>query len=304
VKGLLRVNPAAAPAVTRRVATRQPAWAVDLEERRRLVEPAVRAEALELVDGRRSTGALVFLLDVTASSDARAAVLMPCRMQVDVGGNATGRPQPVVIGPDADVAFETLDERERAILAELVGTAAIGTTGGVEAIEHRTIARIAVSPQAAPAHLALLCETGRLLVQPEPRRAPDTVIPMTWDGGRPWEFALVLEPEDLVSYKAETLDDVAGESRPPRRPAKATLRGMLVRGSQRKDVKEPRAILRSGLVVFADRLARLNVGDARMLPGAIDVGFGAIGHLISADDAYVLTLPWSGEVVSIPLAPR
>ncbi len=51
-------------------------------------------------------------------------------------------------------------------------------------------------------------------------------------------------------------------------------------------------------------LARLNVGDARMLPGAIDVGFGAIGHLISADDAYVLTLPWSGEVVSIPLAPR
>ncbi|MFY8221844.1 MAG: SNF2-related protein [Pirellulales bacterium] len=260
VKGLLRVNPAAAPAVTRRVTTRQPAWAVDLEERRRLVEPAVRAEALELVDGRRSTGALVFLLDVTASSDARAAVLMPCRMQVDVGGNATGRPQPVVIGPDADVAFETLDERERAILAELVGTAAIGTTGGVEAIEHRTIARIAVSPQAAPAHLALLCETGRLLVQPEPRRAPDTVIPMTWDGGRPWEFALVLEPEDLVSYKAETLDDVTGESRPPRRPAKATLRGMLVRGSQRKDVKEPRAILRSGLVVFADRLARLNVG--------------------------------------------
>ncbi|MEI6241007.1 MAG: SNF2-related protein, partial [Planctomycetia bacterium] len=259
-RAALRVNAAAATAVARRGAARLPAWAVDLEERRRLVEPAVRAEALELVDGRRSTGALVFLLDVTASSDARAAVLLPCRMQVDVAGNATGRPQPVVIGPDADVAFETLDQRERAILAELVGTAAIGTTGGVEAIEHRTIARIAVSPQAAPAHLSLLCETGRLLVQPEPRRAPETVIPMTWDGGRPWEFALVLEPDDVVSYKAETLDEVGGEPRPPRRPAKATLRGMLVRGSQRKDLKEPRAILRSGLVVFADRLARVSVG--------------------------------------------
>jgi hypothetical protein len=52
------------------------------------------------------------------------------------------------------------------------------------------------------------------------------------------------------------------------------------------------------------QLARMHVRDARILPGAIDVGFGAIGHLISADDAYVLTLPWSGEVVSIPLAPR
>jgi len=261
VRGLLRVHAPTATAVARRGSARQPAWAADLEERRRLVEPAVRAEALELVDGRRAAGALVFLLDVNASTEARAAVLVPCRMQLDVGGNATGRPQPIVIGPGGDVGFESLDAAERATLATLVGTAAVGETGGVEPLEQRTICRIAVSPQAAGAHLAMLCEQGRLIVQPEPRRAPDTVVPLTWDGGRAWEFALVLEPEDVASTKAETLDEMTGEPRPAKRPAKATLRGMLVRGSQRKDLKEPRAILRSGLVVFADRIARLSLGD-------------------------------------------
>ena len=259
-RAALRVNAGGVTAVARRGSTRQPAWAVELEARRRLVEPAVRTEALEIVDGRRPTGALVFLLDLAASTEARAAVLVPCRMQLDVAGNATGRPQHVVIGPAGDFEFEALEQRERAILAELVGTAAVGETGGVEAIEHRTIARIAVSPQAAPTHLALLCETGRLIVQPEPRRAPDTVIPLTWDGGRPWEFALVLGPDDPVNAKPETVDDMAGEQRAARPPAKATLRGMLVRGSQRKDLAEPRAILRSGLVVFADRIARLSIG--------------------------------------------
>jgi superfamily II DNA or RNA helicase len=241
---------------------RQPAWATDLEERRRLVEPAIRTRGLAIADARRSGGALVFVLDIGASSDAHAAVLVPCRMQLDVTGNATGRPRPFVIGPSQDAEYESLDPQERSILAQLVGTCSIGELGPVESLERRTIARIAVSPQAAPAQLAMLCELGRLVIQPEPRRAPDTVIPLTWDGGRAWEFALVLEPEDVVSYKAESVEDLAeGEQRQLRRPGKATLRGMLVRGSQRKDLREPRAILRSGLVVFADRIARLAVGE-------------------------------------------
>ena len=260
VRTPLRINAAAATAVARRSTARQPAWAVDLEERRRLVEPAVRAGVFGLVDRRRGAGTLIFLLDINASTESRAAVLVPCRMQLDVAGRVTGRPQPVVIGPQGDVDFSALDDVERGVLAELVGTASLGETGVVEPLENRTIARIAVGSESAPVHLARLCETGRLVVQPEPRRAPDTVIPLTWDSGRPWEFALVLDPEDVVSYKAETLADVGAEPQRVRRPAKATLRGMLVRGSQRKDLAEPRAILRSGLIVFADRIARLATG--------------------------------------------
>jgi superfamily II DNA or RNA helicase len=242
------------PATVRRTGERLPAWAAELEERRRLVEPAVRSHGVEMPDQRRAGGALVFVLDLAASADARSAVLVPSRMQLDVAGNATGRPRKVLIGP-GEVEFEQLDEQERWLVERLVGATAAGEGGLPDAIERRTIARIVVGPRSADAHLALLCERGRLVIQPEPRRDPEKVVPLTWDGGQPWEFAFVLEPDDDdVRPAAGRRGDADG---PPPRPAKATLRGMLVRGSQRKRVDEPRAVLRAGLVVFADRIARL-----------------------------------------------
>jgi superfamily II DNA or RNA helicase len=47
---------------------------------------------------------------------------------------------------------------------------------------------------------------------------------------------------------------------------------MLVRGSQRKNLDEPKAILRAGLVVFADRIARLK-SPAESAAGAISSGW-------------------------------
>jgi len=237
---------------------RLPAWAAELDERRRLVEPAVRDRMVTISDNRKSAGAVIFLLDLAASADARAAVLLPGRMQLDVGGNATGRPRPIVIGP-GQVEIDQLDAQERSILAQLVGATAVGETGNAEPLERRTIGRVIVSSQSAATHLAMLCETGRLVLQPEPRRNPDLVVPLVWDNGRPWEFALVLEPDDVASTRAETVADMAAEGKPLPRPGRATLRGMLVRGSERKDLRTPRAILRSGLIVFEDRLARLTV---------------------------------------------
>jgi superfamily II DNA or RNA helicase len=256
-------------AVRRRQATRLPPWAAELEERRRLVEPAVRDRTVAIGDARRAAGALVFLLDLAASADARAAVLVPGRMQLDVAGNATGRPRPIVIGP-GEVELDQFDPLERSILAQLVGAASVGETLLPEPLERRSIARVVVSPQASATHLALLCEHGRLVLQPEPRRNPDLIVPLVWDGGRAWEFALVVEPNDAVSIRGETLAELAGDGGQLPRPGRATLRGMLVRGSERKDLRTPRAILRSGLIVFEDRLARLAVAEAAAEPTAGD----------------------------------
>jgi len=291
-------------AAARRASTRLPAWASELDERRRLVEPAVRDRMVTISDSRKSAGAIIFLLDLAASADARAAVLLPGRMQLDVAGNATGRPRPIVIGP-GQVELDQLDSHERSILAQLVGAAAVSETGMVEPLERRTIARVVVSAQSAATHLAMLCETGRLVLQPEPRRNPDLVVPLVWDSGRPWEFALVLEPDDVSSVRAETVADMAAEGKPLPRPGRATLRGMLVRGSERKDLRTPRAILRSGLIVFEDRLARLSVtgtggwmdqferrGPIEFAGGQVD---GLIDRLALVADLPRMELPgWTG----------
>jgi superfamily II DNA or RNA helicase len=249
----------------RRGETRQPPWAAELEQRRRLVEPAVRSVALEIPDARKTGGALMFLLDLNASSDARAAVLMPCRMPVDVAGNATGRPRPVVLGPGG-VELQELDHGDRDLIERLTGTVALSDQLSPAGVGRRQIARILISPGAAATQLAMLCETGRLVMQPEPRRAPEQVVPLAWDAGRPWDFAFVVEPDDDDVRPARGRQ-VDPEAAPPR-PTKATLRGMLVRGSQRKPLDEPRVILRSGLVVFADRIARLSLpADPEHAPG-------------------------------------
>ncbi|MCE9632046.1 MAG: DEAD/DEAH box helicase [Planctomycetia bacterium] len=245
------------PPAARRGSQRLPPWAAELEDRRRLVEPAVRSHALVIPDQRRAGGALVFVLDLGASADARAAVLVPSRMQLDVAGNATGRPRPVVLGP-GEVELDQLEPQERSIVEQLVGAAAAGEVTLPEPLERRMISRVVVSPKSAATHLAMLCEAGRLVVQPEPRRDPERVVPLTWDGGTPWEFAFVLEPEDEDVRPAKPRNQsAANDDDPLPRPAKATLRGMLVRGSQRKPLNEPKAVLRAGLVVFSDRIARL-----------------------------------------------
>ncbi len=237
---------------------RLPPWAAELEERRRLVEPAVRSVGVAIPDARRTGGGLVFLLDTAASSESRAAVLTPCRMQLDVAGNTTGRPKPILLGP-GEVEFDDLDRQERELLERLLGATGAEERSLPPPLERRSIARIVVSPRSAAAHLALLCETGRLVVQPEPRRAPEEVMPLAWDGGRPWELAFVVGPDDDELPRRRRADD---DDDAPARPAKATLSAALVRGSQRKSLREPRAILKAGIVVFADRIARLDAGEA------------------------------------------
>jgi superfamily II DNA or RNA helicase len=311
---------AAAVAVRQRAAAgrggpRLPPWASELEDRRRLVEPAVRSQGIDIPDARRSGGALVFLLDAAASAEARAAVVLPCRMQLDVAGNATGRPRPVTLGP-GEVELDDLDRQERDLVERLLGAVAGDERSVPPPLERRTISRIVISPRSAAAHLALLCETGRLVMQPEPRRAPDDVVPLTWDGGRPWEFAFVLGPDDDDLPRRRREVEAEDDDAAPPPPAKATLTAALVRGSQRKDLREPRAILKSGIVVFADRIARLEAAGAAgwidqfERRGPIELAGGHCDGLIErlallADLPRIVLPAWTGwQIESGPPRPK
>ncbi len=257
--GGARLNsPASGDPQVRRTA-RQPAWATELETRRRLVEPAVRTAGIALADLRKATGMLMFLLDA-AAADRQVVVVEPCRMAIDEIGQPCGRPKPIIIGPQA-VAFEQFDADEQRVLAALAGTAADETHHGGVPLEQRTMARFILSRQSAAHDLAMLCGEGRLLLQPEPRRAPETVVPLIWDAGRPWEFSLQVEPGDDTGLAACLEDDLATGERKRKlaRPKKASLNGVLVRGSERKALSSPRLVLRAGFVVMGDRLARLAV---------------------------------------------
>ena len=243
-----------------RAGGRQPAWATELETRRRLVEPAVRSGSVSLGDLRKSTGTLMFLLD-PAAADQRVVVVLPCRMGLDEYGQPAGRPKPITIGPQ-DVTFDQFDGDERRVLAALAGTLADENHHGVAPLEQRTMNRFILSRQSAARDLAMLCEQGRLVLQPEPRRAPETVVPLVWDAGRPWEFALVVEPGDDSGLAACIEHDLATGKEKLARPKKASLDGLLVRGSERRSLQSPRLILRAGFLVLGDRLARLVVDPA------------------------------------------
>jgi len=240
--------------------SRQPAWATELETRRRLVEPAVRSGGVALGDLRKSTGTLMFLLD-PAAAEQRVVVVLPCRMGLDELGQPCGRPKPITIGP-GDVSFDQFDADERQVLAALAGTMADEGHHGGGPLERRKMNRFVLSRQSAARDLAMLCEQGRLVLQPEPRRAPETVVPLVWDASRPWEFALVVEPEDDSGLEACLEDDLATGKKKLARPKKASLNGLLVRGSERRSLQAPRLILRAGFLVLGDRLTRLAVDPA------------------------------------------
>lgn len=152
-------------------------------------------------------------------------------MQLDVVGNVCGRPRPITLG---EIDGEPLDSTERMLISRLLGALGCGEDGAVRRGDAGRITRIAITPASAGIHLSHLCETGRLFLQPDPRRSPEVVMPLAWDNGRAWRFALVLDPDDVPSASDDDEDVL------PPRPAKARLRGMLVRGSQRMALINPR----------------------------------------------------------------
>ena len=201
---------------------RQPAWSTELENRRRLVEPALRTSSVALGGLRKSTGTLMFLLDAS-SADSRLVALQPCRMPIDESGHPAGQPKPIIIGPQA-ISFGHFDADERRVLSMLAGTMSAETHHGGQTLEERTMSRFLLSRQSAARDLAMLCAEGRLVFQPEPRRAPEAVLPLVWDAGRPWEFALIIEPGDDTGLEACLQNDLLSKNEKRVCPKKAQFR--------------------------------------------------------------------------------
>ncbi|MFM8578028.1 MAG: hypothetical protein ACKOCN_04405, partial [Planctomycetaceae bacterium] len=105
---------------------RQPAWAVELDDRRRLVEPVIRSRGVSLPITRRDSGGLVFVLELSGGLDSRIVQLAVARLQTDVTGGTTGRLRP------ASILLERLDELEpdeRECVARLLGSQPVTAAG-------------------------------------------------------------------------------------------------------------------------------------------------------------------------------
>ena len=188
----------------------------------------------------------MFLLDAS-SADSRLVALQPCRMPIDESGHPAGQPKPIIIGPQA-ISFGHFDADERRVLSMLAGTMSAETHHGGQTLEERTMSRFLLSRQSAARDLAMLCAEGRLVFQPEPRRAPEAVVPLVWDAGRPWEFALIIEPGDDTGLEACLQNDLLSKKEKRVCPKKASLNGLLVRGSERQSLQTPRLILRAAFL--------------------------------------------------------
>ncbi len=92
--------------------------------------------------------------------------------------------------------------------------------------------------------LPKLAATGRFgwLERGRARGDADTVHPLAWDDGPPWQFQL--------------------EARRSADGRQWELGGRLVRGEAKEELESPLVLMKYGLVIFRDRIARLAMGEA------------------------------------------
>jgi superfamily II DNA or RNA helicase len=169
------------------------------------------------------------------------------------------------------------DSTDRQILATLSGSASgYGGYGYPRAtypaspfITHHVPASV------LPSLLPLVVGTGRASVRAG--RGSDPVLsPVAWDDGEPWQFRLSIR---------------AGESR------RYFVTGVLVRGEERLDLAAPLLVLAGGIVVFPDRVARLDDGGA----------FAWIAHLRRSGALRVpasQVMQFVGDLFRLPRVPR
>ncbi|MFV2068164.1 MAG: SWIM zinc finger domain-containing protein [Pirellulales bacterium] len=119
--------------------------------------------------------------------------------------------------------------------------------------------------------LPKLCATGRFGWTDRRNGGPDDLHALVWDDGPAWRFELVVEPVDAERGSDTKGNGAASHDRETTRPDRAAglvqnpagwrVTGRLRRETERRQLSEPLILLRRGIVVFPESVARLDASD-------------------------------------------
>ncbi len=194
---------------------------------------------------------LLYVVDVAASRKAEAVVIELMRRDRKVNGD-WGKPKPARLTRDQ---LQTVAAADRELVERLTG-GQIHHEWDSSLSSHSEFERLRLVGAFAADHLALIAGTGRALLRPaaeaepeppaprrwerqrrQPRRAPVDLLPLAWDAGPPWTFAVKIR-------KDETEADYVVD-------------GVLFRPGEEMPVAEPLLLLADGIVLTRTHGARL-----------------------------------------------
>ena len=139
---------------------------------------------------------------------------------------------------------EFADEEDRRLVELLIGNRASeeSTYAGYYYDGYRSFSRVALVPAMHDVLLPRLCKTGRFVWQLDSSVSTEEGSTIAWDDGGPWRFRLQVEEDDQQQLWQFS--------------------GQLFRGADRVPLGEVVLLMRTGIVLFPDRLARFDVSGA------------------------------------------
>jgi superfamily II DNA or RNA helicase len=196
--------------------------------------------------------------------------------------------------------FEQAGESEdKTLLQLLLGHQTQGPVGPAQPYHYynssyATYSQATVAPVLYPFVLDRLAATKRFVYQEQASAVIDIETPLQWDAGEAWHLQVVIESDE--EYK------------------RWRIRGRLLRGTEYRPVNEPLLILRHGLIVFRDRLARFcDDGNFAWLAilrrhPSVDVPYrerkAFLEQLATLPEAHLVELPANMGVREIVVPPK
>jgi len=192
-----------------------------------------------------------------------------------------------------DLEGSTEDEDQQLLQMIVGGASASSYAGAPYYYTYESYSNGVIPPAMYDLVLPRLCATGRFVWTEETGKPLAEDRRLQWDDGDPWRFAVVIDADEARQHWR--------------------LNGRLQRDGETVPLAEPLVLLRSGLVVFRDRLARLAaqdefawIGILRQLQG-IEIPYRdrseLLEQLCSMPPVSSLALPGNLRVEEVRLAP-